>query len=65
MKTETELWIEAGKALAETPEAKIECPKCKKGYLKTLDIDSGNIEGIVPDYRQLFIHRRALLRIGG
>jgi len=34
----TQKWIEAGKLIAENPDAKILCPECKRDNLEVKDI---------------------------
>jgi len=37
MKETREKWIEAGKILGKTPEAKVLCPTCGEGFLQVMD----------------------------
>lgn len=41
MRPSTQRWIEAGKTLALDVNAKVLCPECQRGYLKTKDFELG------------------------
>ncbi|MCQ1528818.1 hypothetical protein [Lutispora saccharofermentans] len=40
--SKTQKWIEAGKLIAENPDAKILCPECEQNNLEVKDIRNDN-----------------------